>query len=171
MTQASYDWLWNYPGVTAPAVFLLGAAAAPAILDPEFSLTRPARRGAAALLAVLALLAIPLYLSARFLKDAYAKAATDPAAALDELRSSARWNPLDADPLVIRASIESREGESAAAIADLGNAIGREPDNFEAHLLLARQLASGEPAAAKEELARARELNPTDPAVEKLSER
>ena len=30
IVHASYDWFWHYPGITAPVLFMFGAAAAPA---------------------------------------------------------------------------------------------------------------------------------------------
>ncbi len=170
VTQASYDWLWNYPGVTAPAVFLLGAAAAPALLDPHAGTGFRARRSGAVALSALVIVAVPLWLSARFFQQAYGKSGA-PAAALADLRRAADLNPLDADPLLLRATIEAQQGDRGAAIADLNEALAREPRNFEARLLLARELASVDPAAARAELLDARRLNPLDPVARALQRR
>jgi hypothetical protein len=168
LTQASYDWIWNYPGVTAPVMFLLGAAAAPALLDPGAAPRRALRRGGAALLVLLALLAVPLTFSARYLQRAYGETADSPRQAAADLDRAADLNPLDADPLLVKASVELRLGEREAALADLRATLEREPDNFEANLLLARLLAETDPAAAREALREARELNPHSPELDEV---
>jgi O-antigen ligase len=36
LVHSSYDWFWNYPALTAPAIFLLGAAlGAPLRTNPD----------------------------------------------------------------------------------------------------------------------------------------
>lgn len=166
--QTSYDWLWNYPGVTAPAVFLLGAALAPAIFDPAFEPTRFARGLAFAAFLALALVSVPLGLSARYLQRAYGEIETDPTAAVADLGEAADLNPLDADPLLVRATVRSAEGESAAALADLRQAAEREPENFEVDYLKAIELRETDPAAALAAATRAHERNPRDPNVNAL---
>ena len=42
--QASYDWFWHYPAVTAPALYLLGAAVGPALLGIGVQRRRNVRR-------------------------------------------------------------------------------------------------------------------------------
>src|SRR5262249_54889925 len=139
LTQASYDWLWNYPAVTAPAIFLLGAAAAPALFDPAAGPGYRARRAALVGLVALAVCALPLWLSSRYPQRAYGELDASPQAAIADLDRAADFDPLDADPLLVRASIESGRGEGDAAIADLREALRREPRNFEATYLLARE--------------------------------
>ncbi len=164
LTQSSFDWLWNYPGVTAPAIFLLGAAAAPALTGGARRSPWPRRLGATGLI-VAALACMPLFLSARYLQRSYGESATDPAAAAEDLRKAADLNPLDPDPLMIRAGLEAELGNREAALSDLHGALGREPDNFEARYLLARELSRSDPAAARVELQRARRLNAKDGAA------
>ncbi len=169
--QTSYDWLWHYPGVTAPAIFLLGAAAAPALLDFAAGPARRSRLAGIAVLVVLALASIPLFLSARNLQQAYPKIANDPGGAVVDLGQAADLNPLDADPLLIKATIESRLGNSAEAIADLREAAEREPRSYEANYLLARELAPTDAAAALVAARRAQELNPRDRHIDALRRR
>ncbi len=167
LTQASFDWLWNYPGVTAPAIFLLGAAASPALIGEGRPSPWP-RRLLAAGFVVAALACMPLFLSARYLQRSYAETTSDPSAATVDLRRAADLNPLDPDPLIVRAAVDSSLGDRSAMLADLRDALGREPDNFEATYLLARELATEDPAAARAEARRAHELNPKDAAAIKL---
>ncbi len=166
LMQTSYDWLWNYPGVTAPAMFLLGAAAAPALFDPTGVPRLALRRVAAAVLVVLAVLAVPLFLSARYVQGAYGLLASDPQKAIADLGTASDLNPLDADPLLIRATLENGSGDRAAALADLREAVRREPRNADARYLLAGALAASDPEAARAEATRAHELNPRDRHIE-----
>jgi O-Antigen ligase len=167
--QSSYDWLWHYPGVTAPAIFLLGAAAAPRLFARGAGLPRRLRAVAAAALVVAALAAAPLFLAERYRARGFAVARDDPEQALSDLRRSADLNPLDDDALLAEAVIEARLGRTQRALAALREAEGREPDNYAVHYLLARELAPLDPARASQELARARSLNPNGPEIEALA--
>ena len=84
------------------------------------------------------------------------------------LRKAADLNPLDPDPLIFRSGVEAGLGDRGAALSDLHEALGREPDNFEARYLLARELSRADPAAARAELRRAHQLNPKDSAANLL---
>jgi O-antigen ligase len=168
LTQASFDWFWNYPGVTAPAIFLLGAATAPGLLDP--SATRAGRIrgfGVAALLG-LSLLAVPLYLSGRYTQRGLSETAANPHGAIADLERAAELNPLDAEPLITKGTIESGLGEESLALQTLREAAEREPDNYAIYYYLARELADSDPALAAQELQKARALNPRDPTVAAL---
>jgi len=168
LAQSSYDWLWNYPGVTAPAFFLLGAAIAPGLLDPGARHAGRLRVGAALALVAVALLGAPLYLSSRYVERGYDEIRRDPAVAIADFESAANLNPLDAEPLLYKGTVEARLGETEAALASLGEALDREPDAFLPHYLIARLLQESDPAAAEAELRRAEELNPRDKAVAAL---
>jgi hypothetical protein len=119
-------------------------------------------------LLALAVAAIPLFFAARYLHDGLGAARADPAAAVGDLRRAADLDPLDAEPLLVEATIEAGAGAPARAVALARQALGREPDNFAARLLVARELAGSDPAAARRELDVARALNPTDPQVRAL---
>jgi O-antigen ligase len=164
LTQSSFDWLWNYPGVTAPAIFLLGAAASPGLLGRSGRSPWLRRLGATGLIAA-ALVCMPLFLSARYLQRSYGEATSDPAVAAEDLQKAADLNPLDPDPLIFRSAVEAGIGDREATLADLHEALGREPENFEARYLLARELSRSDPATALAELQRARQLNSKDAAA------
>lgn len=171
LCQASYDWLWNYPGVTAPAIFLLGVAAVPALLDPRAAEAPRLRRGLVAGLAALALLVVPLFLSAQYLRRGLGEMADDPPAAAADLGRAADLDPLDAEPLLAKATVEVRAGARQAALGTLREALAREPESYVAHYLLALVLAPSRPVAARRQLDLARALNPRDPAVRELARR
>jgi O-antigen ligase len=169
--QGSFDWMWNYPGITAPAVFVLGVAAAPALLDPSAGRGTWWRRTTAAALVGLALLTLPLFLSDRYAQRAYDESSSDPQAAISDFERAAKLDPLDAGPLLSRGSIELKLGEGPAALETFREAVDREPDSYAAQYYLAGSLAKSDPGAARLAADRAHELNPQDPGIKALQRR
>ncbi len=165
---ASWDWLWNYPAITAPAIFLLGAAAAPALGE----VVGPLRRGLGALgaaaLFVATVCAVPLFFSARYLSRGYSLAADEPVAAITAFGKAAELNPLEVESLDAKASLQGGRGETEAALATLAEARDRAPEDFLAQYLTARELAATRPIAARAALRRARDLNPLAAEVKEL---
>ena len=132
-------------------------------------MARPARiLGAAAALVVAAFLAWQLQ-AQWLLETARDDVATAPAGALDDdlreralrdLRRAGARRP-GTDALVLRAQVELRSGSHAAAARLAQDAVDREPQRFDAWVIVAAGLArSGDPAGARRALARARRLNP-----------
>jgi tetratricopeptide (TPR) repeat protein len=171
LVHASYDWFWLYPGVTAPAIFLLGAAAAPRLFDRAAKRAERARYVAAAALALALLLAVPLFLSQRYEDQAYDDFPQDPQAALDDLDRAASLDPYDPEPLLTKGVIETRLGRDREAISTFRDAVGRRPDGYAAHFFLARALAASDPAAARAEAEEALRLNPLDLRTRTLNRR
>lgn len=169
--HSSYDWFWHYPAVTAPAMFLLGAAAAPRLLDPGRSLRGRRRDALVAGIVIAALSCVPFFLSDRLLEDGTGLSQTDPAAAVRELDRAADLNPLAAQPLLVKGVVLSRLGESGEAIEAFREAADRQPDNYATHYFLAKELRASDPAAAAAEVQAALELNPRGPEVKALQRR
>ncbi len=169
--HASYDWFWHYPALTAPAIFLLGAAAGPSIVGAARGLAPRLRYGAVAVLAVAALIALPLFMSDRYANHAYDESADDPQGALDNLDRAADLNPYDPRPLFAKGVIQSQVGEEDAALSSFRAAIDRQPDNFAGHYFLAEALVESDPATARAEIEEAERLNPIDPRVRRLMRR
>ncbi|HEY5053333.1 MAG TPA: O-antigen ligase family protein [Solirubrobacterales bacterium] len=169
--QGSFDWIWNYPGITAPAMFVLGVAAAPALLDPSSSRGGWWRGTAVAALVALALLTVPLFVADRYAQRAYDESSDDPHGAILDLERAARLDPLDAGPLLSRGSIELKLGETSAALGAFREAVDREPDSYSAQYYLASSLAGSDSAAARVVAARAHELNPFDTGIKALQRR
>jgi tetratricopeptide (TPR) repeat protein len=165
LAQASFDWFWNYPGVTIPAIYLLGAAVAPGLLALRAGRGRRSRILGVIALVALALVAVPLYLSGRYMQRASEKSSADPQGAIADLNRAADLDPLEAEPLLVEGAIESRLGERDQALAAFREAVDREPRNYAAHYLIARELADANPQAARLELREARKLNPSDPSI------
>ncbi len=158
--QASYDWLFFYPAVTAPAIFLLGAAVAPA-LRPAAARIRVAPKVAAlALLAVVAVAAGALFLSARFTDRGEAEWRTDLPGAYDDFDRAASIDPYAVEPLLAKGSIARAVGDGSLAEDSFREAIDREPENFTAHYFLGLTLLRSNPALASRELRIAQRLQP-----------
>ncbi len=171
LAHSSYDWFWHYPGITAPAVFLLGAAAAAPLAGASDRRLSPLRWGAAAVLAVALVGAVPLFLSQRYADRGYDEYPGNPSAALDDLDRAADLDPFDPEPLLAKGLIESDVGNRDAALQAFRDAAGREPKAYAAHYFLARELAPVDRAAARIEAARALRLNPLDLQTRALNHR
>jgi O-antigen ligase/polysaccharide polymerase Wzy-like membrane protein len=171
LVHASYDWFWNYPALTAPVMFLLGAAAAPQLPERGANLAQRRRYLAAAALAAALVVAVPLFLSQRYANRAYGEYPQSPAAALDDLDRAASLDPYDPEPLLSKGLIESRLGLDREAISTFNDAVDREPDLYASHFLLARALAASDPRAALAEAEEAMRLNPLDRQTGRLKRR
>jgi hypothetical protein len=171
LVHASYDWFWNYPALTAPVMFMLGAVAAPHLLNPASGVGKRARYAAAGVLAVALIAALPLFLSQRYADRGYDEFPQDPAAALRDIDRAASLNPYDPQPLLTKGVIEQRLGRDADAISTFRDGLNREPDNYAAHFFLARALAPTDIAAARAEAAEAQRLNPLDRQTRRLNRR
>jgi len=169
LAQASIDWIWIYPGITAPVVMLVGAACAPALLRPD---PRPRRRAprllGVALLAAAALALVPLFMSERFANDGSRTRASDPDHAFSQFDRAQSLNPWADRPALEEAVLAEEQGDLERALAAIREAQRRKPDFWGSHYLAARILASTDLVAARYELERARELNPMSPEVRDL---
>lgn len=171
LLHASYDWFWNYPALTAPVMFLLGAAAAPSLFDPGAEGAKRIRYVGIAALAVAVLISLPLFLSQRYANHAYDEYPGDAGAALSDLDRAADLDPFDPQPLLGKGVIESRLGREDQALESFREAIDRMPEGYAGHFFLARELAAGDRAGASAEAQEALRLNPLDPQVRRLAAR
>lgn len=160
LMQGSYDWFWHYPAVTAPAIYLLGAAAAPHLLDPSVRSSLGGRRLLGAALAIGVLSCVPIYLSQRLLERAYSNSRSDPAASVQDLDRASDLNPLDSQPLLVKGVVLDGMGDRSGAISAFRDAVDLQGDNYATHYFLARELGPVDRAAALQELDRAFALNP-----------
>jgi hypothetical protein len=169
LMQASLDWFWSYPALTAPIIGVLGAAVAPSALALEPLGGRPWRRAAAALAVVAAFLAAPLFLSERYTDRALGDWRTDPEKAFRDLDRAADLDPFDEEPLLTKGAIALQLDRPQTAIDAFEAARARAPDNYAVHYFLAKALEPTDPAAAERELGQALELNPRGPELHRLS--
>lgn len=167
LVHGSWDWFWQYAGVTALGVYLLGVAAAPGLDSATVGRALRSRAVAIAVLLALALVAIPLFLSDRYLDRANDEARGNPTAAIADAGRSADLDPFADEPLITRGAIQSGQGMRAAALRSFREAVDREPDNYVPYLFIARELGLGSPAG-QAALRRAAELNPREPEIAAL---
>ncbi len=163
LVQASYDWLFFYPGVTAPAIFLLGAAAAPPSRRVAQRFRPAAKAAVLALLAAIAIAAGALYLSVRYADRAQGEARGNPLGAYQDFDRAASIDPFAVEPLLSKGTVALEAGDKRTAASALREAIGREPEDFNAHYLLGIDLLRSNPAIAGKELRLARRLDPKFP--------
>ncbi len=171
LLHASVDWFWSYPAVTAPVVFALGAAAAPACMRAEAAdLARPWRLGLVFAAVLAALSVVPFFLSETYADRGIRTGTSDPQTAYDDLRRSADLNPLTSFPLIGEAVIAQEEGDRRRALSALDEAESRNPDDWEPYYMEAQLLKTVDKARARAALARARALNPLDEDVTGLTQ-
>jgi len=171
LAHASLDWFWPYPAVTAPVLALLGSACAPALRIAGDAPHAHGRRWLTAGAVVLAISAVPPYLSHRYVNDAYDEWRSDPSRAYDDLDRARALNPLSADPVLAEGAIARANGDRARAIAAFRRAAKKLPEEWASHYNLAELYARSSPRLARRELAIAKRQNPYDPEVLALEER
>ena len=171
LVHASYDWFWHYPALTAPVMFLLGAAATPPLLDRAVAGARRVRIAGACLFGVALLIAVPLFLSQRYADSALDDYPDNPDSAISNLERAADLDPYAPRPLLAKGLMELELGRQEAAAASFGEAIDREPEGYAGHYFLARALARLDPGSARAAAGEALRLNPLDEQVRILSRR
>ncbi len=169
LVHSSYDWLWYYPGVTAPAVYLLGAVAAQGGGVLHGAWVRRIRLAGLVGLAVLALSVVPLFLSEQFTSRALGEWRTDVSGSYSDLDRASALNPFDVEPLLDKGEIAGLAGDRTLAISSFRKAQQLEPESYAPYYLAARELRFVAPSAARRLIARARFLNPLNPRVRALS--
>jgi hypothetical protein len=170
VVHSAADWLWEFPGLTGPALMLAGIAVG---LLPR---TGPApvpnsRRRYLRLALALPVVALVLvfggpWLSARQVDSASAAWRSNPADAFSQLDRAARLNPLSAQPYLVGGAIASRLGDVRRVQREFERALDREPDNWYATLELGVvESQRGNWGQALRFLTRARALDPLEPTV------
>jgi tetratricopeptide (TPR) repeat protein len=174
LVHTSVDWLFPYPAVTAPLIALLGSGCALAVRRPAAPGGARGRGWRLALVAALALLAVsavPPFLSARYVDDAYAEWRDDLQRAYDDLDRAHTLNPLNNLPLLAEASIANAAGDRDRALAALQEAEDLRPEEWATHYLIAQLHAKDDPALAREQIRIALELNPLDRTIAALADK
>ncbi len=179
LVHGSFDWFWERPALSGPAFAALALAARTTEQpEPLEMVSRDRRRvvlggalAAVAMLVAAASLTFP-WLSQRYVDDALAALATDPAAAIDGLEHAHTLNPLTDQPDLLAAVIAGETGDAARAREFYRRAIGRNPTNWFAHFRLAIIDGNGgRRASAVRQAARAKELNPGEELVDLVLDR
>jgi hypothetical protein len=169
LAQASIDWMWELPAVTAPVMAWLGLAAAP---------TAPAlrRRGdgwrmvaAGAVLAAGAVSYLMPLLAARLVEHAARTGDGDPRAALRDLDRARGLNALSPVPDLVAGQIAQRAGDRASARRAFERALAREPRDWYARVQLAvLDLDAGRRQAGLRRLRTADALSPREPSIDAM---
>ena len=168
LVHTSVDWFWPYPVVAAPLLGLLGAACAHG--PPLTTRVRvPWRVALGVGAALLAITAVPPFLSQRYVDQAYSDWRTDLSGAYADLDRAADLNRLSITPLLAEGAIATASGDTERAISAFEAAADKRPEEWAAHFLLARLQLRSDPTEAKRELALAVELNPREKRVRELA--
>ena len=120
---------------------------------------------------VLAISAVPPYLSERYVNDAYDEWRSDSSRAYDDLDRAQALNPLSVVPVLAEGAIARANGDRARAIDAFRRAASKRPEEWASHYNLAELYARSSPRLARRKLAIAKRLNPYDPEVLALEER
>lgn len=168
--QAMVDWNWFFGAEMGPVLALLGSAAAPAAL--ALRPLGPRARGGVALVAVLlALIAVPSFLSESLTLDAARHWRADVDGAYGALGTATDLNPFADTPLLVEAQIAKSSGDPPTALAALEEAQGRAPKDWRKYRLAAEVLARSDRGAALEQAEQALALNPSSGEVKALRRR
>jgi hypothetical protein len=197
LIHGSLDWFWEVPALSGPALGFLGAAGglgtalriagpqtsaeAPAAPEPGEGPLRPPRRripapvgiagGAVLLVCLTIVLAFP-YLSAHEVQAASRAEAGDPSAALNDLRTAAKLNPLSSDPGRLAGAIALRNGRWTLALRQFRKSLSAEPGGWFSWLGAGlAESALGEPEQAHRDFVAAKRINARQPAVQDALQR
>lgn len=171
LVHASIDWLWAYPALTAPTFALLGAAAAPGLPTVAHPPMRLGRGLLLAGLAVLALSAIPPFLSKRYVNRAFDGWRSDLERAYQDLDRARSLNPLSDSPLLAEGAIARAAGDRGRALRAFREATAERPEEWAGHYVIAVLLIDTDRRTARAEAAVALELNPLDSGVRAVAQR
>jgi tetratricopeptide (TPR) repeat protein len=176
--HGSGDWLWEFPGLAAPALACLGLAAGLGRAARVEANGAPMRRrrlfaATAATVGVAGAASLTLpWLSAKEVDAAAAAWRGDPRAAFDRLERARTLNPLSERPDLLAGAIASRRRDWPGMRAAFARALERNPSSWYAEFELAVvDAVQGRRSSALRHLERARRLNPREPALAVLGDR
>lgn len=170
LLQASVDWFWEFPGVTAPAFAMLGLAGA---LNRTRSAGESAPRAGAVSAGLAGAAAIALmisfvlpWLAERDIERAATEWQAAPAVAFDRLDRAKRLNPLSPNPYLVAATIAVRVEDEARATHELEQVLSKEPRTpFALAELAALASERGQDGLSERLLSRASGYAPRDQVV------
>jgi O-antigen ligase len=169
--EAGIDWMWELTAVSVIAVLALGLLAGPAT-EPVYSglaaaetkrKRRPLLRIAVAAIAFGLIVAetIPLLANMEVRRSQEAVDRGDLVEALDRAESARSIQPWAATPYLQVALVQELGGQIDEAHASIEHALENDQSDWRLWLVAARiQTKAGDIAAARQSLAKARELNP-----------
>jgi O-antigen ligase/polysaccharide polymerase Wzy-like membrane protein len=169
--EAGIDWMWELTAVSAIAMLALGLLTGPAT-EPAFTglqavetrrPTSPILRVAVAAVAfgLIVAEAIPLLSTMEVRRSQEAVTTGNLPEALDRAKSARSIQPWAASPYLQLALVQELGGQIDQAQGSIENALEKDDSDWRLWLVAARiQTKSGDIAAARQSLAKARELNP-----------
>jgi hypothetical protein len=167
---AAIDWVWQLPAVTALALLSLGLLVGPATKRAapaaETEAEPRARFGVRAAIVICAWLvlcaqAIPFLASQEVGASQRAAARAEVGDALRQAHSAVSIQPWAASPRLQLALVYEEAGRLDLAREEIGAAIARDSEDWRLQIIASRlAVKSGDIAAARRALARARTLNP-----------
>jgi tetratricopeptide (TPR) repeat protein len=166
LAHGSVDWLWEFPGLSGPALAAAGCAASFEAPRP-WRLTKAARRALVAVASIAAVAAAAIlgmsWLAARDIAVALSSWRSDLPAAYADLRQASSLNRLSDEPYVVAGTLAERHKDWRLAEQQFRLAVSRNGDNWYSHLELGVALANqGDPSGARRELERAHALDPAE---------
>ena len=164
--HTSIDWFWTYPAITAPVFALVGVTAGSALGAQRSVRLGRGRIAVAIAVAAVAVAVVPLYLSERYVNDAYRTWGDDLQGAYSDLDRAQALDPFSDNAFIAEGAIARAAGDRQRAVDAFREAVGRTPDEWVTHFYLGRLLAQDQPDEAKRELDIAAELNPRSEEVE-----
>jgi hypothetical protein len=173
--QASVDWIWLIPGLTAIGLFLLSLAAAQVAASSAerpagaVHLSGPLRILAAVPLLITVICVLTLYLSDAYIQRARSVSMAAPAE-LSAAQAAGTFDPWSVTSHYLQASAYETSGERGLAYAQLIDALRMEPRNFATMGVLGDfEARRGNLAAARSYYRRALALNPLDSGLQQLA--
>lgn len=167
LAHGSVDWLWEFPALSAPVLFVAAATAAARGGANELVRLRAPALAVGGVIAVAALVAlVPAWLAARDTEAAANVWRRDTRAAYDAVDRASRLNPLSDVAYVTAGTIAEQRRDWPDVQRFFGLAVERNERNWYSQLELgiaASRLGNRREAASA--LARARDLNPREPVV------
>jgi len=120
---------------------------------------------------VLAISAVPPFISLNYLRGAYGEWRTDIGRAYSDLDRARSANPLALEPYLAEGAIAREAGQRGRAIQAFTQAAAKRPEEWASHYYLARLYQAKAPRRAAAELALARQLNPNEAVITALQHR
>jgi hypothetical protein len=175
--EAAVDWIWELTAAGLVAALIAGLLTGPAtetvvpndapplVLHRHRSVRRFLRLGAlTVLIALIVGESIPLLTTMKIRQSQHAVARGDLNEALDDAEGAESLQPWAASPYLQSALVYEQAGDVDAALRAIRSALSHDSSDWRLWVVATRlETKAGDIAAARESLARARELNPRSP--------
>jgi O-antigen ligase len=167
LAHGSVDWLWEFPALSAPVLFVAGSLASARVGSPHLERARmPTLFVGAVAAAASFVVLVPAWLAARDTATAAHEWHRNAPASYTAIGRAARLNPLSDIPYVTGGTIAEQRRDWVSVRHFFLLALDRNERDWYSHLELGIAASRlGDHAQALAALARARALNPREPVV------